>query len=259
MSRLEGKERMEGEKSLARKIIVALDVNTKQEALELVMELPAAEIFKVGLRLFAAEGPSLLQDIHALGKRTFLDLKLHDIPNQVAGAVLSGSSHCVHMMTLHASGGREMMAAARSAAQEAEKEKGFKPLLLAVTILTSLKAEQLKDIGMDERILRQVLRLAKLAGEEGMDGVVCSPQEIDTIKEEFGGNLLVVSPGIRPAWAAAQDQKRILTPVEALEKGVDYMVIGRPIIKAPSPSEAFLKILEDLNRAVNSADSKNGA
>jgi orotidine-5'-phosphate decarboxylase len=248
---------MEREKNTARKIIVALDVNTRQEALELVRELPAAEIFKVGLRLFAAEGPSLLQDIHAFGKKTFLDLKLHDIPDQVAGAILSGAAHGVHMMTLHASGGKEMMAAARSAAQEAEKKKGSKPLLLAVTILTSLKEEQLKDIGMDDRVLSQVLRLSKLAGEEGMDGVVCSPQEIDIIKKEFGANLLVVSPGIRPVWAAAQDQKRILTPFEALEKGVDYMVIGRPIIKAPSPSEAFQKILEDLNRAVDTTNSKN--
>ncbi len=249
---------MERENDTARKIIVALDVNTKQEALELVKELPAAEIFKVGLRLYAAEGPSLLQNIHTLGKKTFLDLKLHDIPDQVAGAVLSGAAHGVHMMTLHASGGREMMAAARSAALEAERQKGSKPLLLAVTILTSLREEQLRDIGMDDRVLPQVLRLAKLAAEEGMDGVVCSPQEIDAIKKEFRESLLVITPGIRPVWAAAQDQKRILTPRKAMEKGVDYMVIGRPIIKASSPSEAFWKILEGLlNRAVDTANSKN--
>lgn len=250
---------MERENDTARKIIVALDVDTKQEALELIKELAAAEIFKVGLRLYAAEGPSLLQDIHALGKKTFLDLKLHDIPDQVAGAVLSGAVHGVHMMTLHASGGREMMASARAAALQAERQKGSKPLLLAVTILTSLKEEQLRDIGMDDRVLPQVLRLAKLAEEEGMDGVVCSPQEIDAIKKEFGENLLVITPGIRPLWAAAQDQKRILTPRKAMDKGVDYMVIGRPIIKASSPSEAFRKILEGLNRAVNPTNSKNRA
>lgn len=250
---------MEGEKNIASKIIVALDVNTKQEAFKLVRELPDAEIFKVGLRLFAAEGPSLLQNIHALGKKTFLDLKLHDIPDQVAGAVLSGAAHGVHMMSLHASGGREMMAAARSAVQEAEKKKISKPLLLAVTILTSLNKDQLRDIGMNDRVLPQVLRLAKLSREEGMDGVVCSPQEIDVIKKEFGGDLLVVCPGIRPEWAAVQDQKRILTPRKSLEKGVDYMVIGRPIIKALSPSEAFWKILEDLNCAVDPTNSKNGS
>jgi orotidine-5'-phosphate decarboxylase len=242
------------EKNIARKIIVALDVDTKQEALQLVRDLPAAEIFKVGLRLFTAEGPSLLKDIHAYGKKIFLDLKLHDIPSQVAGAVLSGAAHGVHMMTLHASGGKEMMAAARLAAQEAEKKE---PLLLAVTILTSLKEEQLRDIGMSDSVLSQVLRLAKLAQKEKMDGVVCSPQELDTIKKEFGENLLVVCPGIRPEWAAAEDQKRILTPSQAVEKGADYMVIGRPIIKAPSPQKAFRKILEDLNRAVDSTDSKN--
>ncbi|MDH4217214.1 MAG: orotidine-5'-phosphate decarboxylase [Candidatus Aminicenantes bacterium] len=250
---------MEREKGLSKKIIVALDVNTKQEALSLVKELPAAEIFKVGLRLFTAEGPSLLQEIRKLGKKIFLDLKLHDIPDQVAGAVMSGVSHGVHMMTLHASGGKEMMAAAiLAASQEARKRGKSKPLLLAVTILTSLKDDQLRDIGMEDRVLAQVLRLAGLSKEEGMDGVVCSPQEIDSIKKEFGEELLVVSPGIRPVWAAAQDQKRILTPLEALQKGVDYMVIGRPIIRAPSPSEAFSKIMEELNRAVDASNGKNG-
>jgi orotidine-5'-phosphate decarboxylase len=250
---------MEREKGLSKKIIVALDVNTKQEALSLVKELPAAEIFKVGLRLFTAEGPSLLQEIRKLGKKIFLDLKLHDIPDQVAGAVMSGVSHGVHMMTLHASGGKEMMAAAiLTASQEARKRGKSKPLLLAVTILTSLKDDQLRDIGMEDRVLAQVLRLAWLSKEEGMDGVVCSPQEIDSIKKEFGEELLVVSPGIRPVWAAAQDQKRILTPLEALQKGVDYMVIGRPIIRAPSPSEAFSKIMEELNRAVDASNGKNG-
>lgn len=249
---------MKREKDVAKKIIIALDVNTKQDALSLVEELPAAEVFKVGLRLFAAEGPSLLQDIQGFGKKIFLDLKLHDIPDQVAGAVRSGVVHVVHMMTLHASGGREMMAAAALAASQEARKRGVpKPILLAVTILTSLKEVQLRDIGMDDRVLTQVLRLARLAKEEGMDGVVCSPHEIDSIKKEFGEELLVVSPGIRPLWAAAQDQKRILTPQEALQKGVDYMVIGRPIIKAPSPSKAFAKIMEELNRADDASNGKN--
>ena len=243
---------------LAGKIIIALDVHTKKDALSLVGKLPGADIFKVGLTLFTSEGPPLLQDIREQGKKIFLDLKLHDIPNQIAGAVKAGTALGVHMMTLHASGGREMMArAAESAAREAEHKKGEKPLLLAVTVLTSLKEEQLRSIGMDERIFEQVLRLARLAKESGMDGVVCSPQEIDLIKNEFGQDFLVVSPGIRPKWAAAQDQKRILTPGEALRKGVDYMVIGRPITQASSPADAFLKIVEELNRAVDSSDSKN--
>lgn len=244
--------------SLRGKIIIALDIKTREEALNLVQELPDAEIFKVGLTLFASEGPSLLEDIQNHGKKIFLDLKLHDIPHQIAGAVKAGMNHRVHMMTLHASGGREMMArAAEAAEQEAQQSHRTKPLLLAVTILTSLKGEQLRDIGMEDKVNDQVLRLARLAKENRMDGVVCSPQEIDLIKREFGHGFLVVSPGIRPLWAAAQDQKRILTPGEAIKKGVDYMVVGRPITKAESPSEAFRKIADELDRADNSSDSKN--
>jgi orotidine-5'-phosphate decarboxylase len=245
---------------LARRIIIALDVHTKHEALSLVRDLPQADIFKVGLTLFISGGLPLLHDIRRQGKKIFLDLKLHDIPNQIAGAVKAGVGHSVHMMTLHASGGQEMMAqAAETAAREADQKNMDKPLLLAVTVLTSLKQEQLREIGMDEDVYEQVLRLAGLAKKNGMDGVVCSPQEIDIIKKELGQDFLVVSPGIRPIWAAAQDQKRILTPGEAMEKGVDYMVIGRPITQASSPAEAFHKVVEELNRAVNSSDSKNGA
>jgi orotidine-5'-phosphate decarboxylase len=247
-------------KELAERIIIALDVDSKVEALSLVKELPQAEIFKVGLTLFTAEGPSLLREIQNLGKKIFLDLKLHDIPNQVAGAVKVGVLLGAHMMTLHASGGREMMArAAETARRESEKLSMPKPLLLAVTVLTSLKVEQLQDIGMDDRIFEQVLRLARLAKQEGLDGVVCSPQEIDIVKKDLGSEFLAISPGIRPEWAAAQDQKRILTPSQALLKGVDYMVIGRPITKALSPSKAFLRVVAELHDAVNPSDSKNGA
>ena len=250
---------MTKDNTLAERIIIALDAQTQQEALSLVHELPGAKIFKVGLTLFISEGPSLLREIQKQGKKIFLDLKLHDIPHQIGGAIKAGIGYNVHMMTLHASGGREMMAKAAEAAETAAKQSGLsKPLLLAVTVLTSLKQEQLKEIGMDDRVGEQVLRLARLAKENGMDGVVCSPQEIDIIKGEFGQDFLVISPGIRPTWAAAQDQKRILTPAKAIAKGVDYMVIGRPITQAPSPAEAFLKIEEELNRAVNASDGKNG-
>ena len=250
---------MTKDNTLAERIIIALDAQTQQEALSLVHELPGAKIFKVGLTLFISEGPSLLREIQKQGKKIFLDLKLHDIPHQIGGAIKAGIGYNVHMMTLHASGGREMMAKAAEAAETAAKQSGLsKPLLLAVTVLTSLKQEQLKEIGMDDRVGEQVLRLARLAKENGMDGVVCSPQEIDIIKGEFGQDFLVISPGIRPTWAAAQDQKRILTPAKATAKGVDYMVIGRPITQAPSPAEAFLKIEEELNRAVNASDGKNG-
>jgi orotidine-5'-phosphate decarboxylase len=243
--------------NLSGRIIIALDVPTKEEALSLVHELPDAVTFKVGLTLFTSQGPSLLQKIQSQGKKIFLDLKLHDIPHQVAGAVRTGVRLGIHMMTLHASGGREMMTRAAEAAEQEARHTGLdKPLLLAVTVLTSLKEKQLQEIGMEAQVDRQVLRLARLAKESRMDGVVCSPQEIDIIKQEFSQDFLVVSPGIRPSWAEAQDQKRILTPGEALKKGADYMVIGRPITKADSPKEAFLKIAEELDRAVNPSHSE---
>jgi orotidine-5'-phosphate decarboxylase len=228
---------------LAKRIIVALDVGSREEAIPLIRQLEGVEIFKVGLKLFTAEGPSLLKEVKILRKKIFLDLKLHDIPNTVAEAVKVAVKHGAHMLTLHASGGREMM---ERAVDAAKKEGTDKPLLLAVTILTSLKDDQLQEIGMAADTSTQVLKLAKLAQEAGVDGVVCSPQEIEIIRKEIGKDLLVVVPGIRPSWAVAHDQKRIMTPSLAIQKGADYLVIGRPIIAAPSPQEAFLKILDEL-------------
>lgn len=248
---------MEYKNDVAKRIIVALDVGDKEKAISLVRALNRAEIFKVGLKLFTAEGPTLLQEIIERGKKIFLDLKLHDIPNTVAEAVKIGIKHGAHMLTLHASGGGEMMAKAAETARELETTGKAKPLLLAVTILTSLKDEDLKEIGMVSDTRSQVLRLAKLAKEAGMDGVVCSPQEIEFIRKELDESFLVVTPGIRPSWAVAHDQKRIMTPSQAIRKGADYLVIGRPIIEAASPEEVFLKICEELNRAVDSSHSKN--
>jgi orotidine-5'-phosphate decarboxylase len=233
--------------NIAERIIVALDVSTKEEALSLIRQLKDTRIFKVGLQLFTAEGPSLVQAIHMLGKKVFLDLKLHDIPNTVAGAVRMGVRHNIHMMTLHASGGKEMMAGAVFAANEEAQNTGKNiPLLLAVTVLTSLKDEHLKEIGVSLDTMGQVAKLAELAHQAGMKGIVCSPEEIKTIKDNFGKDLTVVAPGIRPRWAAALDQKRIMTPAQAVQKGADYLVIGRPITQAPSPHDAYLRILEEL-------------
>ncbi len=245
---------MSREEELRKKIIVALDVSSKEQALTLIRQLEGVEIFKVGLKLFTAEGPSLLKDIKMLGKKIFLDLKLHDIPNTVAEAVRAAVRHGIEMLTLHSSGGREMMERASDSAEaEAEKCGVDKPILLAVTVLTSLKAEDLHDIGIPSDALPQVLRLARLAHRAGMEGVVCSPHEIETVKKEIGKDFLVVVPGIRPSSAAADDQKRILTPSLAFEKGADYLVIGRPIIEAPSPQEAFLRIVAELNQAGHSS------
>lgn len=229
------------------RIIIPLDVQNKEEGIALVSALPAARTFKIGLELFTAEGPALFKKLKALRKDVFLDLKLHDIPNTVAGAVRSAFRHGVQMMTLHASGGRDMMAKAVESARQASEALGRpKPLLLGVTVLTSLKGADLEEIGMGANVADEVLRLAGLAKAAGMDGVVCSPQEIDILRKEFGRELVIVTPGIRPLWAAAQDQKRIMTPAEAVAKGADYLVIGRPITGAPSPAEAFARIVEEI-------------
>jgi orotidine-5'-phosphate decarboxylase len=232
------------------KIIIALDVPGKDEAIALASQLRSARTFKVGLELFTAEGPALFRKIKALRKDVFLDLKLHDIPNTVAGAVRSAMRHGVQMMTIHTSGGREMMAkAAETARQASEELERPKPLLLGVTVLTSLKGPDLAEVGLTSDVAGHVLRLAGLAKAAGLDGVVCSPQEIEVLRREFGRDLVIVTPGIRPLWAAVQDQKRIMTPAEAVAKGADYLVIGRPITAAPSPEEAFLRVAEELGQA----------
>lgn len=232
---------------LEEKIIIALDVGTKREALGIAELLGEARIFKIGLELYTAEGPALLEETVRMGKKPFLDLKFHDIPNTAAGAVRSATRIGAYMLTLHTSGGREMMTAAARAAEEESAASGkAQPILLGVTVLTSLKEEQLRQIGCADRVADQVLRLAVLAKGAGLDGVVCSPHEIEIIKKECGRDFLVVTPGIRPSWAAAQDQKRIMTPAEAILKGADYLVIGRPITGAASPGEAFLSVLAEI-------------
>ena len=247
---------MKNKINAASKIIIALDVENKQEALSLIGQLKEAETFKIGLKLFIAEGPSLIQAVKRLGKNVFLDLKLHDIPNTVAGAVRMATKYEVSLLTLHASGGLEMMHWAVQAAKE-ESLKGQRPKLLAVTVLTSLGDEDLKKTGVEAPTQSQVLKLARLAKEAGLDGVVCSPQEISLIRQQMGSNFLIVTPGIRPSWAASHDQKRIMTPSLAVKEGADYLVIGRPIIKASSPRQAFLKICQELNSPVHATYGKN--
>jgi orotidine-5'-phosphate decarboxylase len=176
-------------------------------------------------------------------------LKLHDIPNTVAEAVRIGVRLGAAMMTIHTSGGEGMMRkAAETASAESEKTKTVRPLLLGVTILTSLRSADLQAIGMAPDIPGQVLRLAGLAKKSGMDGIVCSAQEIEIVRRELGAGFVIVTPGIRPAWAAAQDQKRIMTPSQAIQKGSDYLVVGRPVTQATSPQEAFLRIIEEIEK-----------
>ena len=231
----------------AQRIIIALDVEGREPALALIRKLDKARVFKVGLELFTAEGPGLLRDIREMGKDVFLDLKMHDIPNTVGEAVRMGVRHGVSLMTIHTSGGREMMAKAAEAARaESERRGTVKPILLGVTILTSLKSEDLGMIGMAADAAGQVRRLAGLARKAGMDGIVCSAQEIEIVRAEVGPEMLIVTPGIRPAGADVQDQKRVMTPALAVAKGSDYLVIGRPITQAPSPAAAFEAIVAEL-------------
>ena len=224
----------------ADRIIVALDVATKKEALALVDQLrEQISFFKVGLQLYTAEGPEIVRAIRATGAKIFLDLKLHDIPNTVAKAVESAARLGVEMLTIHLCGGAAMIRAAVSARQR-------ELLLLGVTVLTSADEQTLRQIGIPDKIDDQVLRLAKLGVQKGVDGIVASPHEITTLRREFGDKTKIVVPGIRPCGSESSDQKRVMTPREAIHTGADYLVIGRPIIANVSPREAVTKILAEL-------------
>jgi orotidine-5'-phosphate decarboxylase len=224
----------------ADKIIVALDVATKQEALELVEKLhDQISVFKVGLQLYTAEGPEIVRAIRATGANVFLDLKLHDIPNTVAKAVESAAKLGVQMLTTHLSGGTEMTRAAVRARSD-------DLLLLGITVLTSADEQTIRQIGISDKINSHVLRLAKLGVENGIGGVIASAHEIQMLRREFGNKINIVVPGIRPSWSEAGDQKRVMTPREAIDSGADYLVIGRPITAHPNPSEAVERILAEL-------------
>ena len=228
------------------KIFVALDVENKEKALEIVGDLKGlGACFKIGKQLFTSTGPELVREIVGMGEDVFLDLKYHDIPNTVAKAGAAAADLGVKIFNVHASGGRKMMEAVR----EEMNKLTNPPLVLAVTILTSLGEEDIREVGFDRTIPEQIARLAKLAKDSGMDGVVASPLEIELIRDVCGKDFKILTPGIRPAFAAVNDQKRIATPAEALRKGADYLVIGRPITAAENRREAFLKILEECRNA----------
>ena len=225
----------------ADKIIVALDVATKEKALEVVDQLrEQISFFKIGLQLYTAEGPEIVRAVLSTGARVWLDIKLHDIPNTVARAVESANSLGVHMLTIHLSGGSEMVRAATAA-------RANDMLLLGVTVLTSATPETLREIGITDRVDDQVLRLAKLGVEAGIDGVVASPHEIKKLRAKFASRIKIVVQGIRPTWAEPGDQKRFTTPRQAIEAGADYIGIGRPITAHPRPREAVAKILQELS------------
>ncbi|HEY6152792.1 MAG TPA: orotidine-5'-phosphate decarboxylase [Candidatus Udaeobacter sp.] len=227
--------------TVADKIIVALDVPTREKALKLVEQLHTEiSFFKIGLQLYTAEGPEIVRAVLAAGAKVWLDLKLYDIPNTVARAVESANALGVQMLTIHLSGGSEMIRAATAA-------RANDILLLGVTVLTSSTEQTLQEIGIKDTVENQVLRLAKLGAAAGIDGLVASPHEIETLRREFGDKIKIAVQGIRPTWADPGDQKRFMTPREALKAGADYIGIGRPITKHAQPREAVAKILHELS------------
>jgi orotidine-5'-phosphate decarboxylase len=233
-------------------LLVALDVESGARALELATQLrDLAGGFKVGSRLFTAEGPDLVRRLVSTGANVFLDLKFHDIPNTVAQAIDAAVSTGVWMVNVHASGGVPMMqAAARAAADAAARDGREKPIVIGVTVLTSMDERTLETIGVQRPLLEQVVTLARMAKEAGLDGVVASPQETAAIRAACGPGFSIVTPGIRGASAgtAKNDQSRTMGPAEAIAAGASYIVVGRPIIAAADPRAAAAAIVEELGR-----------
>jgi orotidine-5'-phosphate decarboxylase len=237
------------------RIIIALDVDTRREALEWVNCLRGrVGLFKIGSELFTSEGPALIREIVQRGERVFLDLKFHDIPNTVAKSVVVGADVGVTMLTLHASGGSQMMTAAMEALNRISSV-GPRPLLLGVTVLTSLAGEEFDKIGFSDSVESQVVRLAKLAEQSGLDGVVASPLELALLRGQLKASMRIITPGIRPAGSAAHDQSRIATPAAAIQAGADYLVIGRPITASPDPLASLEAITESLSAGTGVTES----
>jgi orotidine-5'-phosphate decarboxylase len=235
------------------RIVVALDVATAAQALTLVNQLRGlVGMFKIGKQLFTAAGPEIVRQVVGLGEKVFLDLKFHDIPNTVAAAGVEAARLGVSIFNVHSLGGSAMMRATVDALNAAaEREKFTKPLILAVTILTSHDQASLTEIGLERSVQEQVVRLAELAAAAGINGVVASPQEIAPLRQAIDNpNFVILTPGVRPSGAALNDQKRVLTPGDAVQAGADYLVLGRPITGADDPAAAAQKIREEIEQAV---------
>lgn len=224
------------------KIIVAVDKTDLKEAKNLISQVKdSVGVIKLGLEFFVANGPNAVKEI-AKNQDVFLDLKLHDIPNTVAKATQNAASLNVRMITIHTLGGFLMM---KAAADSIKKIKN-RPLILGVTVLTSMENKDLKDIGIKNKTEKQVVKLASLAKKAGLDGVICSPHEIKILRKELGKNFKLVVPGIRPSGSGKGDQKRVMTPKEAIKKGADYIVIGRPITESSNPKKSAKEIIESI-------------
>jgi len=226
------------------RLIVALDVSSSAAARQIVTAVgDSAHIYKVGKQLFTAEGPSVVRDLIATGHKVFLDLKFHDIPNTVSSAVAEAAKLGVTMLTVHGSGGGKMLRAAVEAASGAD----IPPMILAVTVLTSMQDSDLPGIGVRGTVVDQTLRLATLAITDGCDGIIASAHEIRAIRSELGNDFAIVTPGVRPPGSARGDQARVVTPAEAIAAGATYIVVGRPITAAPDPASAARDILEQIS------------
>lgn len=229
------------------KLIVALDFDTKEKAIDMIQKLETdVEIFKVGLELYLASKGKVVEYLHEKGRKVFLDLKFMDIPNTAAGAAREATKMGVFMFNVHVPGGKQMMISAREAVEQVAVGGQPKPLLIGVTVLTSLDQNDLSQLGITQDVKDLVIARAKLAKEAGLDGVVASPKEASEIKNACGKEFISVCPGIRPTWAATGDQKRIMTPKDAINQGASYLVVGRPITGADDPAEAARKVLEEM-------------
>ena len=233
------------------KLIVAIDTDNYEKAVELIDSLEnSVEIYKVGLENYIASRGKTVDYLKSKGKKIFLDLKFHDIPNTMKSAVRAAIKDGVWMMTIHVSDMEGMKQCAEIAREEAEKLNIEKPLIIGVTVLTSLSDEDLKDIGCSMNTTETAIKRAKLAKEAGLDGVVCSAREVDKIVEACGDDFMTVCPGIRPENSASGDQKRVVTPAEAMKKGAKTIVVGRPITKAENPAKAADEIVKEIESAI---------
>ena len=246
-----GLELVRARKSMKDRLIVALDVDSLDEVRKLVGILaPEVGMFKIGKQLFTCAGPQAVSLVQELGGEIFLDLKFHDIPNTVAKAAIEATRLGVKMFNVHASGSLEMMRqTVKEVRRVCRQEKRRRPIMLAVTVLTSLNQEDLERVGVNQKVAAQVVRLALLTKEAGMDGVVASPQEVTAIREACGPRFVIVTPGIRPAAAEHNDQRRVMTPQDAVRSGVDYIVVGRPIVEAKDLVAAARAIVADMGRS----------
>jgi orotidine-5'-phosphate decarboxylase len=234
-------------------LIVALDVSSSTQALKIVSSLPdSVQTYKVGMQLYTAEGPQIVRELIASGKRVFLDLKFHDIPNTVSAAVREAAQLGVSMLTVHASGGTKML----QAATEAARASKFAPRILAVTVLTSMHNNDLNETGVPGQLTDQVLHLASMALDAGCGGVVSSAHEVRNLRAKLGSEFLAVTPGVRPAGAAHGDQARVVTPAEAIAAGATHIVVGRPITAAPNPAAAVESVLQEIEKAELSVGSR---